>query len=238
MGRFDSPPFGRGEGYYNDASYALKDLVNNAGNPTQLGGVNLEGKEFTFEPNSQDFDQGIYSATAIASQDPNGRPVHCKILRNRTGINLLPGRLIHFDESGQGNNGTYYNQSGANLKNETGTDGYCYQLSDRPAGIVDEFVAPGGVAPNELFYCVIDGPSVFLQGATTAATFTTGLVAVPAAFGASRTDSLGGRVALQVLTGATAPLAQNIMNAVGVCETANSTAGQTFSGIVKRFSKS
>ncbi len=237
MGRFDSPPFGRGEGYYNDATKALSDLVNNTGNPTQLGGTNLEGKEYTFEPNSQDYDQGIYSATAIASQDPNGRPVHCKVLRNRTNINLLPGRLIHFDESGQGNNSTYYNSSYA-LKNETGTDGYCYQLSDRPAGIVDEFLPPSGVAPNELFWCVIDGPSVFTQGATTAATFTQGLAAVPAAFGASRTDTLAGRVALQVLTGATTPLAQNITNAVGVCETANSTAGQTFSGVVKRFCKS
>jgi hypothetical protein len=237
MGRFDSPPFGRGCGYYNDPVRALKDLVSNTGMPTQLGGTNLEGKEFTFEENSQDYDGGIYSAAAIAAQSPNGRPIHCKVLRNRTNIYLQPGRLVHFDETGQGNNGSYYN-SASNMKNETGTDGYCYQLSDRPAGIVDEFVSGLGVAPNELFWCVIDGPTMFTQGATTASTFTTGSIAVPATYGSSRTDNLAGRVGIASFAGASGVLAQNIMNAVGVVETANSTAGQSFSGVVKRFSKS
>lgn len=145
MGRFDSPPFSRGGGYYNDPARALRDLVTNAGNPTQLGGTNLEGKEYIFEPNSQDYDGGVYTAAQIAAQDPNGRPVHCKVLRNRTSIYLQPGRVVHFDETGQGNNGTYYN-SATPLKAETGTDGYVYQLADRPAGVVDEFVSGLGVA--------------------------------------------------------------------------------------------
>ena len=84
---------------------------------------------------------------------------------------------------------------------------------------------------------MIDGPSLFTQGATTASTFPIGAVAVPAAYGASRTDNLAGRVSLASYAGATTVLSQNILNAVGVVESANSTAGQTFSGVVKRFSK-
>ena len=63
-----------------------------------LGGVNLEGKEFVFEPNSQDDFGAQYSAAY--GPDPNGRPIQVNVVRNRSGIYLKGGLLAHYDEGG------------------------------------------------------------------------------------------------------------------------------------------
>jgi hypothetical protein len=211
MGRDEAPPFARGETYYNGGLIDPND-------PLGLGGTNLEGKEFTFEPNSQDNFSGSYSN---ASTDPAGRPIRVKVVRNISGVNLKPGRLAHFSEA---------TTAGAPL--ECRVDGYCKSVADRPAGIVDEFLPAAGVPNNDLFYLVIDGPTQVAQGATTAATLVIGSRLVPAAYGATAGDDLAGRVALQDLSGATTPLGNNIQNMVGFAATANSTAGSLVSAVV------
>lgn len=205
MSRDQQPPFARGETAYNGGTIDTND-------PFGLVGVNIEGKEYVFEPDSPDVPAG--------QSDPNGRAVRCKVVRNRSGANLKPGRLVHFDESG-----TY------NL--ETGVDGYCKALADRPAGIVDEFLPAAGVPANDLFYIVIDGPTKVANQSAAPITTTVGARLVPAATGASRTDDLAGRVALQDLTGTAATLGNNIQNRIGFAGEVNSTANAQFAAVVQ-----
>lgn len=219
MARDEAPPFARGETYYNGQPIDQAD-------PQGLGGVNLEGKEFTFEPNSQD-----QMATYPAASDPNGRPIRVRVVRNRSGVNMKPARVIHYDAGGTF---TFNNATVGPFNYETGIDGYCYQgVTDRPAGTVDEFLPAAGVPPWDLFYIVIDGPGQAVNQHASPITVTPGLRLVPAATGASRTDDLAGRVALQDLTGATGTLGNNIQNSVGFADASNSTADALFNIIVR-----
>lgn len=228
MARDEAPPFARGETITNDFSgnTALAEW-----NDTVLGPayVNLEGKEFVFEANSQDSESGFPVA---ATQNPNGHAVRVKVVRNRSGVNLKPARLVHFDETA-----TAYPAlaGGTNVNLETGVDGYTFALADSPAGVVDEFLPAAGVPPYDLFYVVIDGPTLFTNKGT-AATILRGSRLIPAT-GTSRTNDDSGRVDLQDLTGATATLAENIQNAVGIAGLANAVNSAQFKGLVHRISK-
>ena len=230
MGRTDAPPFARGETYYNGGTIDPND-------PLGIGGVNLEGKEFVFEPNSQDQASGY-----PASSDPNGRPIRVKVVRNRSGINLKGGLIAHWDSGGTY---TYGTNTVGPFNLETGVDGYTYQLADRPAGIIDEYLPPAGVVPWDLFYLVIDGPTKVTNQHAVPIVATPGLRLVPAATGTSypitggaatgRVDPLAGRVALQDLTGATATLGNNIQNCVGFADASTGStpvADAQFSAIV------
>jgi len=201
MARDDAPPFARGETWYNGGPI---DPTSDA----TLGGVNIEGKEFIFEANSQDNFTNSYSN---ASMDPCGRQIHVKVVRNASGVNLLPSRVAHY----QATDHPY----------ETRIDGYCYNLADRPAGIVDEFLPAAGVAPNDLFYVVVKGPSRVTQPHVSPAALLCGSVIVPTNFGtpASVTDPLGGRIALQDLTGSGAVLGNNLQNRIGYVSTPNAS---------------
>jgi hypothetical protein len=130
----------------------LTDTADSFSNETRwLAGENLEGKVYVFEPNSQDQLVG-YPAVG----DPNGRPIKVKVVRNRSGVNLKPARLAHCDE---GTTPTVNGSTVGPFKLGTGVDGYCHALADRPAGIIDEFLPPGGVPPWDLFYVVTEGPT-------------------------------------------------------------------------------
>lgn len=208
MGRMDSPPFARGETYANGNS----EILNAATGPFGLGGVNLEGKEFIFEPNSQDDElTGQYN---VLGPDPSGRAVHVKVVRNVSGQNLKPGRIARISAAST-NPGPF----------GTAVDGYTVVPGDTPAGVVDEYLPAAGVPNNDLFYIVVSGPTQIIQGATTASTLVIGSRIVPAAYGATAGDDLGGRAALQDLTGATATLAHQLQNEIGFACSANSTAG-------------
>ena len=91
----DETPLARGETYYNGETI----------DSNNLGGVNLEGKEFVFEVNAPD----DYAAT-----DPSGRQVRVKVVRNRSGVNLKPARIAHFNPADP---------------YECSVDGYCYGVS-------------------------------------------------------------------------------------------------------------
>jgi hypothetical protein len=120
-------------------------------------------------------------------------------------------------------------------------DGYTYQLSDRPAGVIDEFLSPAGVAPWDLFYIVIDGPAL-VTNTHTPGSFVPGKRLVPAATGTTypvtngpatgRVDPAAGRVALQDLTGTATTLGNNIQNLVGFADATNNTADAQFGAVI------
>lgn len=198
--------------------------------------MNLEGKEFVFEPNSQDDFGAQYSAAY--GPDPNGRPIRVKVVRNRSGIYLKGGLLAHYDEGGTF---TFGANTVGPFNLETGVDGYTFQLSDRPACVIDEFLPPAGVAPWDLFHIVIDGPSR-VTNTHTPGSFVPGKRLVPAATGTTypvtngpatgRMDPAAGRVALQDLTGTAATLGNNIQNLVGFADATNNTADGQFAAII------
>ena len=207
MARDEAPPFARGESFWNGGTIDTSNLLS-------IGGENLEGKEFGFEANSP--------SIAVSQQiDPSGRPIKCKVVRNVSGVNLKPGRLVTWDTS---TTGTY----------ETRVTGYGITVATPPAGIVDEFLPAAGVPNYDLFYLVVEGNTKVTQGATTAANLAVGTRLVCAAYGATAGDDLGGRVAVQDLSGATTPLGSNIQNSFGFAASANTTAGSMVPAVITR----
>lgn len=198
MARDDAPPFARGETWYGLNPNPPIDATDNS----TLGGVNLEGKEYVFEANSQDEGQ----ASPVTNED-TGRSVRVRVVRNKSGVALKPGRLAHYALTDP---------------YETRVDGYTFALGDRPAGVVDEFLPAAGVPNNDLFYLVVDGPTKVKQLSASASILLLGSVLVPGA-GTSATNDDAGRVALQDLTGATATLGNNIQNQVGYAGVANNS---------------
>lgn len=201
MARDDAPPFARGETYYNRGASATINLTEPDGQT--LGGVNLEGKEFTFEVNAQDQGNGYPTG-----QDPSGRPVRVKVVRNTSGISLKPGRIARFLAA-----------TTSASPFECQVDGYAHnQTTDVVAGVIDEFLPAAGVANNDLFYVVFDGPTQVVTGATTSITALPGTVLGPATYGTGPTDDLAGRVTTPDYTGATTPLAEAILNTIGYAD--------------------
>lgn len=164
-----------------------------------LGGLGIEGMEWVFE----DRDPGS------ATQRTN-RPVRCRVLRNTSAGALLPKRLGRF-EAGAGEFGSR-------------VDGYATTLAAEAVPI-DEYLPAAGVPVNDLFWGVIEGPAVILTTLAGDATnvFSVGNWGV-AATAATSGATTSGRIEVQVLTGATAALANQVMNRIGRALTAATTA--------------
>ena len=171
-----------------------------------FGGKNIEGKEYVDE------DVAPIGVTKVAT----GRKVVLKVVRNVSGVALKPGRTVRFSAA-------------STAPFECRVEGYAIAASDRVAGVVDEYLPSAGVPNNDLFYIVVGGPTKLTQGATTGAAVTPGQRLVPVAYGATAGDDLGGRYAVQDLTGATSVLANQIQNAFAVAAT---TAAATVNGLV------
>lgn len=143
MARDESAPFARGETFY-----GLGGAVDPLLGP---GGINLEGKTFLLEtPAINQYGAGPITA------DPAGRKVWVRVVRNRSAINLLPRRVVRHAI------GTPAVGTGLG----TGVDGYVYQVTDYPAGVVDEFLPAAGVPPGDLFYVVTNGPTQVISATT------------------------------------------------------------------------
>jgi hypothetical protein len=183
MARDEHPPFTRGETYYNGSPI----------DTTNLGGVNLEGKEYRFEVNSPD---------GYAQNDPSGRLIHVRIVRNTSGANLVPSKIAVFDLSDP---------------TECKVNGYSFAVGDRPAGIIDEFLPAAGVPPNDLFYLVVEGPSKVLTVNAALTALAIGDKVVPGT-GTGLLTADAGKIQKQDLTGVTAALANNIQHVVGYSE--------------------
>lgn len=116
--RQDSPLLRRGE-YDSAGTFAVK-----------------AGVESYFE----DID---YSSTADSlTPRLSGHLVKCRLVKNSSGIALLPGRLAVFKA------GT----------NQTEVDGYCATTGKSPVVGVDEYLPAAGVPDGSYFWVVVDGP--------------------------------------------------------------------------------
>lgn len=137
--------------------------------------------------------------------------VECRLVKNSSGIALLPKRLVTFKA------GT----------NRTEVDGYATTTAadGKSVVVVDEWLPAAGVPANSYFWVVIEGPTEVLTdlagGANNLIPEDTVLVALTAATSQATT---AGRVAPQDLTGATAPLGNQIQGAFGRAMSAKTTA--------------
>lgn len=124
MARDDAPPFPLGETFYG---------TDGTIDSNNLGGVNLEGKEWVFED--------VHPTTGIVR---TGRSKRCRIVRNVSGINLLPKRLGRFRLVG-----TDYGHE---------IDGYT--VVNEEGYPIDEYLPAAGVRDDDLFWITIEGPAV------------------------------------------------------------------------------
>lgn len=194
MSEIRTAPFDRGQTFYNGGTIDTNNY----------GGTNLEGHEQWFE----DIVPGGGDGTAI-TQRTNFK-VKCRIVRNVSGIALLPGRLASF----QATAGNYGNR----------VDGYATTTAARGYPI-DEYLPAAGVPNGDLFWLVMEGPALvktdLAGGANNVFSVGTAVVALTAVTSQSTT---AGRVAPQDLTGATATLAAQIQNFIGYALTAKTTS--------------
>lgn len=101
---------------------------------SNYGGTNLEGAIYTF----RDIDP------ANPEVERSGKRVTCQVVRNTAAAALLPKRLVVY---------------AAGLDNKR-VDGYTSVTAEYAAGVVDEFLPAAGVPVGDLFYIVIDGPTL------------------------------------------------------------------------------
>jgi hypothetical protein len=194
MARDENPPFERGHTYYDGETIDTNDL----------GGEHLEGKEWVFED--------VIPTTGVAR---TGRPVRCRVVRNVSGINLLPKTMVIMDTT---NAGQYGKQ----------VDGYATTTSQE-AFPVDEYLPAAGVPTNDLFYIVMDGPATVLTSSTTIAgnILAVGNWVAAVTFNQTTGNSTCGRIGAAVSTGATGPLFDAAVNRVGRAMSAVATSGLT-----------
>lgn len=165
MARNENPPIGRGE--YESTSGAFDHLV---------------GKEWLFE----DVDYSQRGAKPART----GRYVRCRLVKNGSGISLLPKRLARFQISGV--------NYGAIVDGYTATD---YERGYP----VDEFLPSTGVPDGSYFWIVVDGPALVklpLAGSGFNGDITEGTVIV-ALTAATSGATTAGRVAVQNITAST-----------------------------------
>lgn len=173
------------------------------GTTTSTVGVEWEGREF----NIMDMDYTTNPAKPRAAT--NGTEIkRIRVVRNVSGISLLPGYLVSF-KAGQ------YGKQVDGYTTTTAAEGYP----------VDEFLVSTGVANNDLFYITVGGPASVVTSLAADATdvFSAGSVLV-ALTAATSQATTAGRVSAQDLTGATANLGNQVMNRVGVAISASTTA--------------
>lgn len=137
------------------------------------------------------------------------RKVRCVLVKNSSGIALLPRRMVVWKA------GT----------NQTEVDGYATTTAAEVAGVVDEWLPTAGVANGDYFLLVVGGPTLVVTdlaaGANNLIPERTVLVALTAATSQATT---AGRPAPQDLTGATALLGNQLQNAIGRALSAKTTA--------------
>lgn len=191
MARDENPPFDRGHTYYDGETIDTNNL----------GGENLEGKEWVFED--------VNPNTGVAR---TGRSVRCRIVRNASGINLLPKRIAQLDTTTAGN----YPGTALGYVNTTAGEGFP----------IDEYLPSAGVPNGDLFWIVIDGPAVVTTAVEADLTNVIAIggwvVGVTAA--ASTHVTTAGRVMRAATTGATNVLRQTIQNRIGRAMSAKTTA--------------
>ncbi len=166
---------------------------------TDLGGANILGKEWVFED---------YDPTAVQAR--SGAFVRCRAVRNTSGIALQAKRLARFSLTA----GEYGDL----------VDGYA-AVTSQECYPIDEYLPSGTPLDDDIFWIIIEGPAIITVGRTAGATtnFAVGdwLVSQTAATSQATT---AGRAEQILLTGATKPLADMVLNRIGRALTARTTA--------------
>lgn len=203
-GMFNEPPFDLGETFDGVADDA-----------TTLINTELEGKIFEFPAVD-------YSASTIrGSRKPvSGRNLKAVCCRNTSGAALLGKRVGKFDEAA--GYGSLYKVAG-----------YCAVLADDAICVIDPWIPSAGVADDDLFWGIIEGPCPVLV--PTAGADMNGDIAAHAplvgATGATTGNSTSGRVSNVTLAGQTAGtasfnMARNLLGkALSARTTQETTAG-------------
>src|SRR5579859_4055222 len=142
MARQENPPFSRGETFYNIFSSSTQSTSD---------GIQLEGKEWVFEdinPSTKQYRSGQY--------------VTCRVVRNVSGIALLPSRVARFANAPVGNSapGGQYGGQVDGYINTTPNANFNDQNSHGYP--IDEFLPTAGVQNNDLFWVVVKGPASVL----------------------------------------------------------------------------
>ncbi len=194
MARDDAPPFGRGETFYNGGTI----------DSNNLGGAQWEGKVWEFE----DLD---YSKSPGAKPARSGR---CMIVRNVSGIALLPKRLVSLQTAGT--DGRFFLGR---------VDGYT-TITAQQGFPVDEFLTSTGVPNNDLFWVVIDGPATCLTDLAGAGlnVINVGDVLVSLTAATSQATTAGRVMTQDLASGVTgATLAIQVQNRLGYALSAKTT---------------
>lgn len=204
MGRMEALPFDRGTTFY-----GLGNTPNLTLGP---GGINIEGREYLAE---------VQNRPLGSKSDTSGRFVTLRVVRNRSAINLLPGRLVRAAVGTPSSTYTYY----------TGTDGYVWQATDPILGIVDEQLPAAGVKPGDLFYVVTDGPTNMITPTTGSFSISAGTI-LAAATGTSAVSADAGFVtALNLSSTTVAQLITRVGRAESNITSAVTTTSTVFNGV-------
>lgn len=166
-------------------------------------GVEWEGREFDIL--DQDYSTSPPKPRAFSNGTETKR---VRVVRNVSGIALLPGFLASF-KSG------FYGKQVDGYTTTTAAEGYP----------IDEFLPSAGCPNNDLMYITVSGPASVMTslGANGEDVFSAASVLV-ALTAATSQATTAGRVSAQDLTGATANLGAQIQNRVGVAISASTTA--------------
>ena len=191
MSRDENPPFGRGETFYNGDTIDANDL----------GGLHLEGKEWVF--NDED---------PTTDTTRSNKYVTCRVVRNTSGIALLPKRIAAFEVDAT--NPDEWGRRVAGYTTVTDEEGYP----------IDEYLPAAGVPDNDLFYVVVRGPAVVLTALTDFNPAIGGGDWLAAITAATSQATTAGRVTNHDISGATSVLANAIMNRIGRALSAATTA--------------
>jgi hypothetical protein len=160
----------------------------------------MEGEEFEYEDRD-------WAATGPVKPLRTNQMVRVRVVRNNSGIALLPKRIAIVKLTG-----TYGNQ----------VDGYV-RLTGGRGYPIDEFLPAAGVPDKALFYIVVKGPGVCLTDIAAGISIVVGDY-VNSLTAASSQATTAGHVVLQDLSGATALLAAQVQNRIGAAMTARTTA--------------
>lgn len=122
-------PFDLGKTYYEGRT------IDTTSSYANVGGITLEGSKSQFQ-NHQVLAAGTSLRLTLVDA-----PMLVKVVRNVSGIALLPGRMVVY-------------KTGTNQKR---VDGYTSTTAQSCAGIVDPFLPAAGVADGDLFFIVLEG---------------------------------------------------------------------------------
>lgn len=198
MARNENPPFGRG------ATFFDQDQTISAADVTATN--YLLGKEWVFE------DEDLTDQSTHVLRTAND--VKVRVVRNISGGALLPKSLVTPAATSTSGYTNYFNEVDGMVRT---TAGKCYP--------VDEWLPAAGVRDDDIFYVVIQGPATLLTSlagdATNVIAVGDNLVALTAATSGATT---AGRATPADFTGATALLANQIVNRIGRAMSAKTTA--------------